>query len=271
MGNNLPTPKARLVGGVAHVSTWAIVGFQMAHGIPINDIAVSATPTADEKTPEDHTGRVHNVSDSKKARDWIEGIKEGHFGADGAPNSKNGGPKFERVVCLSLSDWTDGFGPGKVKNNRNSVDVKSFTVSPPKHLVNGTANTFPVAIGLKKAKGWPEVERIYQEEAEKLTSSKEPVLLCSGAVGKLVPCFFKRFVVMSDKAERNGLTAPSDVEVTLTGALAFLARSRRRVVNWTNWNPTSRPNRGGRRLWLGGRANSSKWTETQMDPSFRPV
>ena len=201
MWNNLPCPKAINIGGVAYMSPKAIIALVMANGIPIDDVEVSAT----QSDTDDGMGRVHHVSECRKAVQWIDRIRKTYYG-NGAPNSKNGAPKFPTTVCLAVSDWTDGFGPGKVKNNRNAVDLKSFTVSPPKDLVNATSNTFAVALGLKKAKGWAEVERRFRAELEELTSSPEPTLFYNGILQKRVPCFIKRFVVMSDKAERNGLT-----------------------------------------------------------------
>ena len=202
MWNNLPAPKAVEVDGVAYVSPKAIITFVMANGIPIDDIFLR-----EQGGPIVQPDKVHHVSQSNKAVNWINSIRADYYGSDsGAPNSKNGAPKFPVVICCSLSDWCDGFGPSRTKNNRNSVDLKSFTVSPPKHLVNATNNTFPVAMGLKKARGWTQVENMFRKELEELTTSKKPILLYNGVLQKVVPYFFRRFVVMSDKAERNGLT-----------------------------------------------------------------
>ncbi len=205
MKNNLPHPQSRDVGGVAYISPKAAIAYLMANGIPIDEVQV----TYEDKGELPYKKVVHTASECQKAIDWINSIKRGYYGSDksvGAPNSKNGAPKFPVVICCSLSDWCDGFGPSRTKNNRNSVDLKSFTVSPPKHLVNATNNTFPVAMGLKKARGWKVVEKRFRKELEELTTSKTPILLYNGVLQKVVPYFFRRFVVMSDKAERNGLT-----------------------------------------------------------------
>ena len=206
MWNNLPCPKAVDIDGVGYVSPRAILTFLMANAIPIDDIRISSD---DEIVHHDPITLVHHVCDSRKAVNWMNELRRGYFGirVRGAPKLKNGAPKYPTVICLTLSDWTDGFGPGKVKNNRNAVDCKSFTISAPKHLVNATNNTFPVAMGLKNAGGWPTVERLFRKELEELTSSPEPTLFYNGAVQKIVPCFLRRFVVMSDKAERNGLSS----------------------------------------------------------------
>jgi hypothetical protein len=106
------------------------------------------------------------------------------------------------VVGAYFIDWKDGFGPSKVKNNRGSVDVKTFTMSPPKDLINGTANTCAVALGLKNAKGWNKVEHMYNKDLQELTSGREPKMFYHGLSQKMVPMFFVRVASIADKVER---------------------------------------------------------------------
>ena len=206
MWNILPCPRAVDIDGVAYVSPRATIAFIIANGIPIDDFILNSQGKPLSPSEGCHR-KVHHTSQCKKAINWINDIQKGYYGAgDMMDDSKNGAPK-PAVVLLPLSDWCDGFGPGKVKNNRNSVDLKTFTISPPKHLVNATNNTFPVAMGLKKStQGWKKVEKLFRAEIEELTSSKEPIMFYSGVLQRRIPCFFKRFCVISDKAERNGLT-----------------------------------------------------------------
>ncbi len=205
MYNNLPCPRAVDIDGVAFVRPLAVIAFVMGTGIPIDDIVV----TADSPPPAgpEYLRRVHNVDGCKKAVSWFEEIQKNYYGSEnGAPSSNFGAPKHPAVVCLYLSDWTDGFDSAKVKSNRNAIDSKTLTVSPPKNLVNATDNTFAVALGLKKAKGWKKVEEMFRAEVEELCNSKEPILFYHGTTQKMVPCFFRRFAVLSDKQERNTLT-----------------------------------------------------------------
>ena len=164
--NNLPTPRSRNVGGVAYVSPRNILTFLMANGIPIDNVHVDFN----DPSTLPYTGTVHNSSKCRKAIDWYNSIKSRYKAEQnrttsnlGAPNSNYGAPNFCTVIPLSVSDWADGFGPGKVKNNQSSIDCKSFTISPPKHLVNSGDNTFA---GPKQAPGWPEVERLFRAELE---------------------------------------------------------------------------------------------------------
>lgn len=207
MFNNLPCPRSIDVDGVAYASPKACVAFLMASGIPIDDVIVTAT-TPDTSIP-DHLRRVHNVDESQKAMDWFRQIQHDYYGSkNGAPeiDSNSGAPKHPAVVCLHLSDWKDGFDSAKVKSNRNAIDSKTFTISPPKSRINGTENTFAVALGLKKAKGWRKVEAMFRKELDELTNAREPIMLYHGVLQKMVPCFFKEFAVLSDKQERNYLT-----------------------------------------------------------------
>ena len=209
MWNNLPCPRAVDVDGVAYVSPKATIAYVIANGIPIDDFLLNTQGKLHSLLPQRCSGKVHHTCQSKKAINWIDDIRKAYYGARNTTedsDSKNGAPKLA-VVLVPVSDWCDGFGPGKVKNNRNSVDLKTFTISPPKHLVNGTNNTFPVAMGLKKSTvGWKKVERMFRAEIEELTASKEPIMFYSGVLQRRIPFLFKRFAVISDKAERNGLT-----------------------------------------------------------------
>ena len=96
------------------------IAFLMANGIPIDDMSVSADEQEESFNP---SARVHSVSECRKAVEWKNHIRREYYGT-----KEPGQPTHPTVILLSLSDWTDGFGPGKVKNNRNSVDVKSFTI-----------------------------------------------------------------------------------------------------------------------------------------------
>lgn len=222
MWTNLPIPKAVDVGGVAYVCPMHIMAFVMANAVPIDDIKITA-----DSSFEFGTGPVEHISQCSTAIEWQKSIKEKYYGKEsdnqmdvqptdstGENYAEAGAPFSNRdtsymhpvVIGIAVCDWSDGFGAGKVKNNRNPIDLKTFTISPPKHLVNTTDNTFPVAVGLKKAAGWEEVSRRFNRTLEQMTNSKEPLLFYNGAVQKIVPIEIKRMAVLSDKQERNILT-----------------------------------------------------------------
>lgn len=210
--NNLPCPEPREIGGVAYVSPRAIITFAMANGVPIDDITVNSDNVS-EMIPFNEAATVDYVRQCRKVHDWLNKIKQDYYvygsngGAPNAANSNSGAPKKEPVViCVVVSDWMDGFGPDAVKNNRNSIECKSFTMGSPEHMINATDNTFAVALGLKKAPGWREVERLFLEDLESLCSTTEPTRLYHGVLQKMVPCFFIRSVVICDKFGKPFLT-----------------------------------------------------------------
>ena len=197
---NLPTPKAQNIDGVAYISPKAAIAFLIANGIPIDDIVIRQGQPPINET---NNSRVVNVEDSRKAVNWINTIVNDYYGSNpGAPESDVGAPKRPAVIGAFFVDWKDGFGPNRTKNNRGSVDVKTLTISPPKALINGTENTFAVALGLKKAKGWAKVEHLFLKDLQELTSTTEPQLFYHGTLQKIIPVFCKRFASIADKMER---------------------------------------------------------------------
>ena len=148
------------------------------------------------------SGTVHHVHQCREAVKWIKKVEEEYF--CGAPNTSNSGaPKFPVVIGIAITDWSDGFGSGKCKNNRNAVDLKTMTAGVPKDRVNSSDNTLPVAIGLKKAKGWSKVEHLFQKELEEMTDPSQPIPQCHGGVQKVFPVACHRFAVITDRVERK--------------------------------------------------------------------
>ena len=209
---NLPIPKAEKIGDVAYMSPLKIIASMFCNGTPIDNIQLRAPgmPSVDEcREPGPHQYRVHNVEQCRKAVVWKDKVTNQYLGAPDSTDSNFGAPKKTRCIGIYEVGWKDGFGTNSVKNNRagGNVDVKSVTFSPPKDLVNATENTFAVAIGLKKAKGWPEVEHRYRKDIEALTQLKEPMLLYHGVTQKMVPVFFRQFAFLADRVERKTVTA----------------------------------------------------------------
>ena len=232
---NLPYPEATNLDGVAYIRPKAIIAFALANAIPVDDIIVSEDDTL---SIFDGKQKVNRVRECRKAVAWCNNIKRQYYGktyggntvvrevtdgvtdgvwVHGAPisNVSNVARRpatdparyYKKVLCLWVTDWQDGFGPGKVKNNRNSVDLKTITISPPPHLVNSTDNTFPVAIGLKKASGWRSVQRAYYQELHELMNSPDPIPFYHGGLQKVIPVFIRQMASITDKMERDQLTS----------------------------------------------------------------
>jgi hypothetical protein len=196
--NILPIPPVEDLGGVAYVSPIHIVKFLFANGVPVDDIVVNSGVQSDNEEEEEDK-RVFHVADTTTAKQWLQEI------IDNNKSSPEGEKKegVQRAVCLWGSDWKDGFGPSRVKNNRGSVDAWTLTISAPKHLINATDNTFLMAIGLKKSKkGWREVQHRFKEDMGQLSKTTDPVTLYHGDMQKMAPTFAKHFAHLADKQER---------------------------------------------------------------------
>ena len=209
MALNMPHPRAKNVKGVAYVSPRALVANLILSGVPLNDMIITADESEEDSVfnsaAPPGSFLVHDIHQCRKAIAWRKQKRREYFGAQ---NSNSGAPKHKAIICIDLNDWDDGFSTAKVKNYRNgNLDVKSMTVGQPKLMSNATDNTFCVALGPKKAtEGWKEVQRMFQEEIRELTGPVDPTMFYSGTLQKMVPCFFKHFVSIADKAERNTLT-----------------------------------------------------------------
>ena len=149
---------------------------------------------------------VYSISECLASVNFRNKVRREYFGALDSGGSAPSEKKPKVVTCLQSTDWQDGFGPSKVKNNRTNIDFRSVTISPPKTSVNGTQNSFIIALGLKQSEGWEEVGRLFHKELNQLRSMKEPLYLYNGVLEKVVPCFLDRIAFLSDKQERNSLT-----------------------------------------------------------------
>lgn len=199
--NCLDIPEVMDIGGVAYIEPLHIIKFLFANGVPVDDILVEfqdgeGTP---ERTPMEEPAdtKVHCVSQCKKAREWKRELTQ-----KGPPSTV---PENKALVCW-LTKWKDGFGHSRVKNNRGSTDCMSFTCSPPKDKVNASTNTFLLAIGLKKAKGWRRVHHLLEEDMRALTNTEKPILVYHGVLEKVIPVVFQDMVTTEDKPERASHT-----------------------------------------------------------------
>ena len=212
MQSNLPCPKAEVTHGIAHVSPLALLAQMFGNGVPIDNIIISQEAIGENSHK---CNKVQHISQCDKVELWRRQKEQEHCGlgsrkGPGTGSRKAPGTKkslFPVVVCLTISDWADGFGPSKVKCNRTTMDVKTITISPTKQEVNATNNTFACAVGIKgNHKGWEAVAQRFYQDMSSLTSSPEPFLFYHGDLKKMVPCFIVRSAVIADRPERNDLT-----------------------------------------------------------------
>lgn len=130
----LPVPKASYEHGVAYVGPKAALKYAFASGMPIDDILVMKPNNTTEENSSGSPKVVLHVEQSQKAREWLNRVKQDYYGSGRRRNRNQA--KEEKVVGVILMDWKDGFAYSNVKNNRGSVDLHTFNISPPKKLTN---------------------------------------------------------------------------------------------------------------------------------------
>lgn len=188
---SLPIPQIRNVKGIAYVNPVDIVRLAFAFGLPIDDICVTRnTPTGN------FLGKQCHVADSPKLRNLMRMVQE-------AQPEENGD---YRIVLAWCTEWRDGFGVNRTKNNRKSVVAWTFSVSPSKANVNSVGNTFPMALGQKKNPAWPEVEHEVRKDTSILNDPTKPLWLYHGGVRKMVRVFVSIINSSNDKPERADIT-----------------------------------------------------------------
>jgi hypothetical protein len=123
-------------------------------------------------------------------------------------------PGYPKAVVVNLvSDWRDGFGPSRTKNNRKSVLLWTFTVGATKDSSNSGDNTFILAVGSKDNPSWTKVERFFSRDMNVVSDVSKPLLVYHGKLRKMVPTVMIRIASLEDKPERAEITS------TLEGGL----------------------------------------------------
>ena len=189
MYKSLPIPLAKNIEGVAYVPPKAILAYLMANGVPQDDFLIMAPHGG---------GMVMNIQDCRKARQWAASAKAAY-------KPKNGGEG--PIIAIVVVVWKDGFCYNNCKANR-SLDLMTMNFGAPKQVVNGTENTFPVAVGLKKAIGWSKVEQLFSQQMKELEMGTidAPLRFYNGVTNKIQPVLVKRFAFLADRPERAVVT-----------------------------------------------------------------
>jgi hypothetical protein len=113
------------------------------------------------------------------------------------------GKGYNIMIIVPLTDWLDGFGSNRTKQNRKPIRLWTWNASPPRETVNTVSNTFPIAIGMKKNSNWNQVEQQFRKDQ----ADGEPLLLYHGGLKKIVPVYVKRIASLQDKVERADVTS----------------------------------------------------------------
>ena len=165
---SLPIPTIHNIGGISYVNPVDIIRFAYACSLPFDDIVLTKD-TDTGKIP----GKQYHVADSQKMKDLMKRFQDAQ--------DENGDYKVAVAWC---TDWRDGFGANRCKNNRKSVVTWTFSVSPAKDAVNLVGNTFAMALGNKKNTGWAEVEHRVRKDTSVLCDPKKPLNVYHGGLSE---------------------------------------------------------------------------------------
>lgn len=196
MWNTLPIPPIEDIQGIACVSPISTVKCIFANGLPLDDFLVCADAKV-KQNPSIDESPVFHVSQCPKVVSWER---------DTIQRMQESEEEHKVLILCWFTDWMDGFGPSRVKNNRGSVVAWTFTCSPRKDAVNSTDNTFLMAVGPKNSAGWSEVRHRVKNECHVLTDMTKPHMLHHGSLRIMVPVFFRQFAATADKVERPEMT-----------------------------------------------------------------
>ena len=186
----LPIPVIHNIDGIAYVNPVDICRFAFACGLKFDNISVTK-----DTEPGDGAGKQFHVSDSKTIKEWMENLRKSQ--------DEHGDFCLTLVWC---SDWRDAFGVNRTKNNRKSVSLWTWSVSPTKEAVNTGDTTFPMALGQKKNPSWTKVEHQFRRDTACLANPNEPLRLYHGGMKKIVRVYIKRLNASYDKPERADIT-----------------------------------------------------------------
>lgn len=197
--NNIPIPKVDNMNGIAYVSPENILRYCYANGISVDDTFVEfkgPTPTY----PKALTGKqaIFHVSQTRAAEEALQSVAEAGRNIPGYP---------DHVVVNLVSDWRDGFGPSRTKNNRKSVLLWTLTIGAPKDRSNSGQNTFVLALGSKNNRNWAAVERRFARDMRAVSDPSKPLFVYHGRLRKMVPTVMKRIASIEDKPERADITS----------------------------------------------------------------
>jgi hypothetical protein len=116
-------------------------------------------------------------------------------------NAVNAHPQSGNVLCLYLTEWSDGFEPAMSKNNRGLCWLKSVTISPPPSQIHSLTHTYPIALGLEDH-SHRKVEEMFAEEL-KMFRKGENVTFYHGGKKRNVIVYLELFASLQDQPERR--------------------------------------------------------------------
>jgi len=107
------------------------------------------------------------------------------------------------VLNLFIIEWSDAFEPNKMKNNRNSIWIKTVTISPVNGLSkNSHHNTYPLALGPKNS-SHEMIEERFKEDLQILQNGS-PQMFYNGHTKSMFRVHAELVLSIQDQPERRG-------------------------------------------------------------------
>ena len=103
-------------------------------------------------------------------------------------------------MILYLIFWSDDFEGSMLRKNKNSVWIKTVTISPPPDQQTSTKYTYVIAMG-RKDNDHDEVNKIHNEELEQLNKCTFRYYGASH-VRRNIPVIVQTLAVLADRPER---------------------------------------------------------------------
>jgi hypothetical protein len=176
---NLPRPPVTIIDNHAYVSLKDCVADLLGHGFEVDSI---------EANVDGDNGSVRKISESKVARRILNNVSRTHL-------------QPENVLCLYLTEWSDGFEPSSAKSNRGSCWIKTVTIAPPPSQLHHLTYTYPIALGVNGVKH-EEVEAMFAAELEEFRSGVNVIFFHKG-IGTNVKVYLELFASLQDQPERR--------------------------------------------------------------------
>jgi hypothetical protein len=210
---NLPRPPVQSLNLHDYVSLSDCVADILAHGLELDDIREGIggiSPTSDLP--------VTNTSKTKRAREIYDNGQQMHSRQRGHRLLLDDQCLPPSCLYLCITEWSDAFQPSSSIKARNSVWVKTVTISATSDKVHSLLFTYPIAVGEDGA-CHDEVEVRFAAELAQL-SSDNGRLFYHGGLKTNVRVYAEIFASLMDQPERRKSNA------VLLGGSSFTARWR---------------------------------------------
>jgi hypothetical protein len=197
--NSLPIPVVQNFSGIAYINPLQVLRFMFAFAVEMDNFVLRFDEhehDEEEQLSDCEDEVVINVEDCRASKEMALHCR-----------TQFNGKGHTVLIVLPSTDWLDGFGSNRTKQNRKPIRLWTWNTSPPRDKINTVSNTFPIAIGMKKNVNWNRVEQQFRKDLLAFQDRDEPLLLYHGVLKKLVPVYVKRVASLQDKVERADVTS----------------------------------------------------------------